>query len=63
MIHFVKVTNTDGDGVIEATDEAQTWDTRKLPDGLYDVTVRAWDLKANPAARTARVRVVNGNTK
>ena len=59
VIHFLKVTNTDGDGVIEAGDRAQTWDTRTVPDGVYEVTVRAWDLKGNGAARTAGVRVAN----
>ena len=59
VIHFLRVTNTDGDGVIEDADRAQTWDTRTWRDGVYDVTVRAWDLKGNGASRTARVRVDN----
>jgi hypothetical protein len=59
VVHFLRLTNTDGDGVIEEADRAQTWDTQKFPDSDYDVTVRAWDLKGNGAVRTARVRVSN----
>jgi murein DD-endopeptidase MepM/ murein hydrolase activator NlpD len=66
-IHFVKVTSTDGDGVIEASDQLQSWETTaqdaggkpRFPNGLYTVTVRAWDLKQNRATRTATVRVAN----
>jgi murein DD-endopeptidase MepM/ murein hydrolase activator NlpD len=67
-VHFVKVTSTDGDGVVEASDQLQSWDTaaesggkRRFPDGLYTVTVRAWDVKRNQATRTATVRVANKN--
>ena len=63
VIHFLKVTNTDGDGVIEAADRAQTWDTRSVADGDYRVTVRAWDLKGNGAERKAGVRVANGSAR
>ena len=48
-----------GDGVIEDADRAQTWDTTRWPDGIYDVTVRAWDLKGNGASAARRVRVEN----
>ena len=67
VVHFVKATNTDGDGIIEPADRMQTWDTaqrdqkgrRRFPDGLYRVTVRAWDLKGNLGSRTVSVRVRN----
>jgi murein DD-endopeptidase MepM/ murein hydrolase activator NlpD len=66
-VHFVKVTSSDGDGVIEPNDKVQAWNTAerdstgkpRFPDGLYTVTVRAWDLKENQATRTATVRVAN----
>jgi murein DD-endopeptidase MepM/ murein hydrolase activator NlpD len=66
-VHFVKVTSSEGDGVVEASDQLHSWDTaakdsagkRRFPDGVYTVTVRAWDLKENQAARTAKVRVSN----
>ncbi len=65
-VHFVKVTSTDGDGIVEASDQLQSWDTAarnsgnpRFPNGLYSVTVRAWDLKGNQATRTATVRVAN----
>jgi murein DD-endopeptidase MepM/ murein hydrolase activator NlpD len=65
--HLLKVTNTDGDGAIEAADELHTWDTAerdaagkpRFPNGLYRVTVRAWDLAGHRAERTATVRVAN----
>jgi len=65
--HVVVVTNTDGDGVIESTDEAFSWDTeqrgdhgeRRFPDGEYDVVVRTWDLAGNMAEGKTRVRVKN----
>lgn len=38
---------------------AELWDTSKVRDGAYDVTVRAWDLAGNSAGRTVRVVVAN----
>ena len=60
VIHWLRATRTEGDGVIEDNDRLQNWDTQSAPDGVYEVTVRAWDLKGNPASRTAKVRVANG---
>jgi len=65
--HLMKVTNSDGDGAIEVADEVHAWDTAqrdaagkpRFPDGLYRVTVRAWDLAGNRAERTATARVAN----
>ncbi|MEM6671799.1 MAG: M23 family metallopeptidase [Planctomycetota bacterium] len=63
----LRVTATDGDGTIEPGDASFAWDTTELaegerprfPDGLYDVTVRAFDLAGNVGSSTARVRVEN----
>ena len=64
--HFARLTSTDGDGVIEAGDKLQAWNTAekvggrpRFPDGEYTVTVRAWDIKRNQGTQTAKVRVVN----
>jgi murein DD-endopeptidase MepM/ murein hydrolase activator NlpD len=61
VTYFLTVTHTDGNGLIDRRDANQTWDTTKIPDGPYEVTVRAWDLKGNLAKQTAKVRVANRN--
>lgn len=66
-VYVLKSTNTDGDGVIEASDERQCWNTleldengeRRFPDGKYTLTVRAWDLAGNKAEEKQVVRVKN----
>jgi hypothetical protein len=66
-VHLLVATHTDGDGAIEPADALQAWRTdeitvegqRRFPDGLYDVTIRAWDLQGNRAERTTKVRVEN----
>jgi hypothetical protein len=65
-IHFTRVTSANGNGVIEASCKLQSWDTTaqeggrpRFPDGLYSVTVRAWDIKNNMGTFTATVFVVN----
>jgi len=65
-VNFVIATHTDGDGSLERADALQCWETaavdkgvRRFPDGNYEVTVRAFDLKGNMGVRTARVRVQN----
>jgi hypothetical protein len=35
------------------------WDTRQVPDGSYEVVVRAWDVKGNMAERGVQVLVLN----
>ena len=35
------------------------WDTRKVPNGVYDVTVSAWDLRGNRGSSTTTVVVSN----
>jgi hypothetical protein len=35
------------------------WDTRQVPDGRYEVVVRAWDVKGNTAERGVWVLVLN----
>ena len=64
-IHVLLATHTDGDGVIESADALQAWRTgetladgkRRFPDGVYEVVIRAWDLKGNRGERVAKVRV------
>jgi murein DD-endopeptidase MepM/ murein hydrolase activator NlpD len=66
-VFYLKATSTDGDGVIEEADRLQAWDTtedsvngeQRFPDGLYTVTLRAWDLKGNDAVQSTQVRVAN----
>lgn len=66
-IFYLKTTSTDGNGVIEPNDRLYSWNTNQLdakgqrlfPNGSYDVTVRAWDLKGNRAQCTTNVRVFN----
>jgi murein DD-endopeptidase MepM/ murein hydrolase activator NlpD len=66
-VFYLKATSTDGDGLIEEADRLQAWDTteqsaaggQRFPDGLYTVTLRAWDLKGNRAEQSTRVRVAN----
>jgi len=66
-VYWMKVTSTDGNGVIEPSDRLQAWDTAerdeagrpRFPDGLYKVIVRAWDLQGNQTSRTATVRLAN----
>lgn len=39
--------------------DLEVWDTRRVPNGRYRVTVYAWDLRGNVGSRTAIVRVAN----
>ncbi len=65
--HFLFATHTDGDGVLERADALQSWSTAEMvsdgkprfPNGDYQVTIRAWDLKEQCAERTQKVRVEN----
>lgn len=65
--YVLKVTNTDGDGVIEPQDERHSWRTDQVddagrprfPDGEYEVIVRAWDLAGNMGEERMRVMVDN----
>lgn len=36
------------------------WDTTRLPDGLYEVRVRAWDVAGNVARSDVTVTIANG---
>jgi hypothetical protein len=36
------------------------WDTTRLPDGRYDVRVRAWDVTGNVARASVAVAIANG---
>jgi hypothetical protein len=35
------------------------WDTRRTPNGIYLLRVRAWDASGNEATRTARITIRN----
>lgn len=67
IAYILKVTNTDGDGVLERSDKRSAWDTaqcdedgeRRFPDGAYEIIVRAWDLAGNKAEERMRVWVEN----
>lgn len=65
--YVLVVTNTDGDGVIEADDAWHAWNTSqkledgsaRFPDGEYQVTLRTWDLAGNMAVESMSVQVRN----
>lgn len=67
IVHFIVLTHTDGDGLPEKADSLQNWDTGEIndegetrfPNGIYEVIVRAWDLKGNRAERSAKVQIKN----
>lgn len=66
-LHFVIATHSDGDGLLEAADALHCWATdardehgaARFPNGIYEVTIRAFDLAGNRAERTAKVQVDN----
>ncbi|HET6454201.1 MAG TPA: HEAT repeat domain-containing protein [Armatimonadota bacterium] len=63
----LRVTKTDGDGIIEPEDAKECWDTTALdnagkplwPNGQYSVNVYAWDLLGNQGVAGAIVQVKN----
>jgi hypothetical protein len=65
--HFVIATHSDGDGRLEAADALHCWatdarnadGTPRFPNGVYSVTVRAFDLAGNKAECTNKVLVKN----
>ncbi|MFN0206904.1 MAG: HEAT repeat domain-containing protein [Planctomycetota bacterium] len=67
VVHYYKITHARGDGLLDASDARRYWNTLqkdefnkpRFPNGLYEITVRAWDAKGNKGERTARVRVQN----
>jgi len=66
-LHFVIATHSDGDGRLEAADSLHAWETAardergaaRFPNGIYEVTIRAFDLAGNRSERTVKVRVGN----
>jgi hypothetical protein len=38
----------------------RNWDTKRLPDGRYEVRVRAWDVSGNLATASVAVTIANG---
>ncbi len=55
--YYIIVTNTDGDGLIEATDASATWHTPSFGAGDYWVYVRASDLGGNAVTDSMRCTV------
>jgi hypothetical protein len=53
------ITNTDGNGIVESTDEPYCWDTTTVPDGLYTVYVSANDEYGNSTIAQMDVTVHN----
>jgi hypothetical protein len=58
-IFYFVVTNTDGDLQIEATDNAQSWDTTAVGNGNYEITVEARDRSGNVSTTSMIVTVNN----
>lgn len=66
-VHLLYATHTDGNGTIGPADALQAWRTteltpegrRRFPNGLYEVTIRAWNLQGHRAERSMKVRVEN----
>ena len=58
-LSFLRLTNTDGDGLVEPEDAEHSWDTTQIANGRYRVIVRAWDLAGNMAERKVGVFVEN----
>ncbi|MBI3820030.1 MAG: HEAT repeat domain-containing protein [Planctomycetes bacterium] len=67
MVHYYILTHTDGDGLLQSTDARRCWNTlatdesgaRRFPDGIYTITIRAWDLKNNKSELAAKVLINN----
>lgn len=55
------LTNSDGDGVCEQSDQQEAWNTAALPDGQYVVKVRAIDAAGGAKSDSMVVTTVNGN--
>jgi hypothetical protein len=53
------VTNTDGDSVVEATDQLYAWNTEEFPNGNYWVKVNAYDRYGNSDSDSMPVEVEN----
>lgn len=64
---MLRVTKTDGDGLITSRDASECWDTTGRdstgnalwPNGVYSVNVYAWDIAGNRSVVGARVKVNN----
>jgi hypothetical protein len=53
------VTNTDGDGVIEASDQNYAWSTEEFSNGVYWVKVTAYDRYGHSDSDSMQVQVEN----
>ena len=60
--YFFIVTNTDGDSIIESTDNQGKWATATVGDGNYWVMVRAADVFGNTTVDSMLVTTANGTS-
>ncbi len=58
-VFYFNLTNTDGDGVIEASDKPLSWQTADFHNGQYIVSARATDRYGNATAVSMPVDVYN----
>ena len=58
-IFYFNLTNTDGDGVIEASDRLSSWQTANFHNGQYVIHMRASDRFGNVTEDSAPVTVYN----
>lgn len=59
--YYSILTSDDGDGIFQATDSLQRFQTQLLPDGDYELRVRATDARGNEASAAMTITLVNGN--
>jgi len=63
VLSYYNITNApaDQDRIRELApeDRARCWDTTSIPDGVYEITVTAWDFKGNRASARDEVVVRN----
>ncbi|MFH1334916.1 MAG: peptidoglycan DD-metalloendopeptidase family protein [Candidatus Zixiibacteriota bacterium] len=57
--YYFIVTNTDGDSIIEATDQNCSWNTGNFPNGTYWVKVTAFDRYGHSTSDSMQVQVEN----
>ncbi|MCP4569981.1 MAG: peptidoglycan DD-metalloendopeptidase family protein [FCB group bacterium] len=57
--YYFNLTNTDGDSIIEASDQPYSWPTADFHNGQYTIYVRAWDRAGNSSVESMSVNVAN----
>jgi len=58
-VFYFNLTNTDGDGIIEASDKPLSWQTAYFHNGQYTVSARATDRYGNATTTSSSVTVMN----